>query len=69
MPTRTIIAGENFRLERTFFKKKVNHHGQTKRIYANRIIGGNCYYCAVNGDTNACTAASQGAGKGNDLQG
>ena len=35
---------------------------------ANRVVGGYCYYCNPDGDSDAGTAESQGDGKGIGLQ-
>ena len=31
-------------------KEKVNHHGQTKRLYVNRTISSDCHYRSSDGD-------------------
>ena len=36
---------------------------QTKRLYVNRAFSGNRYHCAADGYPDACTAASEEAGK------
>ncbi len=37
-------------------KKLGCSHGETKRIYLNRALGGNRHYCTIDGDINAGTA-------------
>ena len=48
--------------------EKEYHYEQTKRIYLNRAVGGNCHYCIVDGDIDARTPAGQGAGTDNLMQ-
>jgi hypothetical protein len=43
------------------------HHEQTKRIHLNRTFGGDRYYCAIDGNTDAGTTAGKETGKGSCL--
>jgi lysozyme family protein len=39
-------------------------HAQTTGVYIDRTAGGNCYYCAVDGDIDAGTATGEETGQG-----
>jgi hypothetical protein len=45
-------------------REKGKRHAQTKRLYFNRALGCDCYYCLADGDIDASTAARKETGKG-----
>jgi hypothetical protein len=38
-------------------------YGQIKRVHVNRVVGCNCHYCTINGDTNAGIKPGKETGK------
>jgi hypothetical protein len=49
-------------LEEPSSREKENRYAQRKSIHFNRAFGGHCHYCVVDGDIDACSAASEEAG-------
>ena len=45
------------------FKKGGYSHAQTRGVYIDRTAGGNRYYCAFDGDIDACPSAGAETGQ------
>jgi hypothetical protein len=44
-------------------KEKENNDAEKNRLYTDRAFGGDCHYCAADGDINARSSASEETGQ------